>query len=194
MLPQTLVDQPQASVDKFLLPMPKWPERESTLLRQLQKREGVDEDAAALQVRERGGGAECERDRGARPLSSSRLRGARPLSSSRLRCLTQPEEPLSSPLLLLPPSLPPTVPFPPSLPQSLSPPTTPIICPGGRGRDDERKVADGRPSGLRAAAPSRAGDQVGAIVRPPGGLHRSGQGRIRGQVGDGARSGMGLGR
>lgn len=37
------------------MPMPKWPERESTLLRQLQKREGVDEDAAALQV-ERGRG------------------------------------------------------------------------------------------------------------------------------------------
>ena len=51
LLPQTLADQPQASVDKFLLPMPKWPERESTLLRQLQKREGVDEDAAALQVK-----------------------------------------------------------------------------------------------------------------------------------------------
>lgn len=44
---QTLADQPQAATEKFLLPMPKWPERESTLLRQLQKREGVDEDAAA---------------------------------------------------------------------------------------------------------------------------------------------------
>mmetsp|Transcript_39785 Transcript_39785/g.88425 ORF Transcript_39785/g.88425 Transcript_39785/m.88425 type:complete len:1123 (+) Transcript_39785:142-3510(+) len=42
-----LADNPQAATQRFVLPMPKWPERESTLLRQLQKHEGVDEDAAA---------------------------------------------------------------------------------------------------------------------------------------------------
>lgn len=43
-----LAASPESAAAKFLLPMPKWPERESTLVRQLQKQEGAVEDAVSV--------------------------------------------------------------------------------------------------------------------------------------------------
>eukprot|EP00798_Chlamydomonas_sp_ICE-L_P015244 gene15244-21326_t len=46
-----LAARPQEAASNFFLPMPKWPERESTVLRQLQKLEGTyAEDTASLSV------------------------------------------------------------------------------------------------------------------------------------------------
>lgn len=40
--PQRLASSPQASTQHYILPMPKWQERESTLLKRLQQHEGVE--------------------------------------------------------------------------------------------------------------------------------------------------------
>ncbi|KAG1677810.1 hypothetical protein FOA52_008574 [Chlamydomonas sp. UWO 241] len=45
-----LAAAPSEQSTKFVLPMPKWPERESTLLRQLQKKTLVDDDAEAKEA------------------------------------------------------------------------------------------------------------------------------------------------
>jgi hypothetical protein len=44
---QRLAAQPQAAAQHYFLPMPKWEERESSLLRRLHQAEGVDPDAVA---------------------------------------------------------------------------------------------------------------------------------------------------
>lgn len=41
--PQALAAQAQAASATYVLPMPKWQERESTLLRRLQRHEGVED-------------------------------------------------------------------------------------------------------------------------------------------------------
>jgi len=60
---QQLANNPQAAQQHYLLPMPKWEERESTLLRRLQAQEGVDADAAGkcacCAALERVGGSDC---------------------------------------------------------------------------------------------------------------------------------------
>eukprot|EP00200_Dunaliella_tertiolecta_P006547 CAMPEP_0202346842 /NCGR_PEP_ID=MMETSP1126-20121109/5457_1 /ASSEMBLY_ACC=CAM_ASM_000457 /TAXON_ID=3047 /ORGANISM="Dunaliella tertiolecta, Strain CCMP1320" /LENGTH=1093 /DNA_ID=CAMNT_0048938303 /DNA_START=70 /DNA_END=3351 /DNA_ORIENTATION=- len=43
-----LANNPQSAAQYYLLPMPKWEERESTLLRRLQEQEGTDADAAGV--------------------------------------------------------------------------------------------------------------------------------------------------
>uniref|UniRef100_A0A7S0R8D3 Clathrin adaptor alpha/beta/gamma-adaptin appendage Ig-like subdomain domain-containing protein n=1 Tax=Chlamydomonas leiostraca TaxID=1034604 RepID=A0A7S0R8D3_9CHLO len=50
-----LAASPQAASAQYLLPMPKWEERESNLLKRLQEREGVDPDTGATTRRVTGG-------------------------------------------------------------------------------------------------------------------------------------------